>query len=653
MVGSDDPIQEVNHMAKAAILMPYPDLKEVAEAVIGQYPRITPVAVEYVQTSGIAARARMLEEKGCELIIARGLQARLARAAVLIPIIEMRASSQELAGLVMELKQKMSVPAGQRPMMGIVGFFNMFHSTERLGEVLGVDIRLYTATGIDQYTELVDRAYEDGCRGVIGGEVVGRRAEALGIAFCFLSMGEESVREALEAASLVGYSIDLLKRSNAEMSTMLDNTFSAILQVDDAGVVRRANRAFYQLLGKEPDAVIGQEACALIDTLPQDDLKAALREGRETDAALVTLNRRYALMSITPIRVEERIEGAILTLQEGKRITEMDSRLRQERARRGFVAHYTFDQLFARNKDYQHVLAQLKRLSRYPSAVLLAGEPGTGKGILAQCIHNESLQRGGPFVTVDCSIWHSDDLDEKLFGRYGSHKDTDRSMVEIARGGTLYLRQVELLSIETQYKLLQLAQGQYLGNDSGLAVPLDVKLIISTEASLREKMLCGQFRKDLYYMLNAFKVEIPPLRSRREDIPEWFEAILANWSAKYARQIRLTADAKEYLAAYDWPGNLDQMDSLCRRLVLLSEKRNVDEDAIRDHLRAMESEPVVPAEDAAAPFNPRAAELLELLNRCRGSREKAAAELGISKTTLWRRMKKYGIAKDLTMEGEK
>lgn len=123
-------------MAKAAILMPYPDLKEVAEAVIGQYPRITPVAVEYVQTSGIAARARMLEEKGCELIIARGLQARLARAAVLIPIIEMRASSQELAGLVMELKQKMSVPAGQRAMIGIIGFFNMFHSTERLGEVL-------------------------------------------------------------------------------------------------------------------------------------------------------------------------------------------------------------------------------------------------------------------------------------------------------------------------------------------------------------------------------------------------------------------------------------------------------------------------------------------------------------------------------------
>ena len=643
-------LQEVIVMAKAAILMPYPELKDVADAVIGQYPRITPVTVEYVLTSHIAARAKALEDKGCELIIARGLQARLVRAAVLIPVIEMRASTQELGSLVAELKHMLHVPDGTVPMLGIIGFFNMFHSTERLGELLGVELRVYTVTSIDQYAELAIRAHQDGCLGVIGGEVVGRCAEELGMAFCFLKMGEESMREALESASLLGYSIDLLKLNNAEMSAMLDNTFSAIMQVGESGVVRRANRAFYHLLGKEPDAVIGRKAEEVIEDFPSAELDAALHDGRETDASLVSLGRRNALMSVTPVRVEDKIEGAILTFQESKRITEMDSRLRQERAKRGFVAHYSFDQMFAESVEFQRVLAQLKRLSRYPSAVLLAGEPGTGKGILAQCIHNESLQRGGPFVTVDCSIWHPDDLDEKLFGRFTGHKDTDRSVVELARGGTLYLRQVELLSIETQYKLLQLAQGQYKGNDASLSVPIDVKLIISTEANLREKMLSGQFRKDLYYALSALRVEIPPLRNRREDILGWFEASLNDWSKKLARQVRLTADAKAFLADYDWPGNLDQMDSLCRRLVLLAEKRTVDEATLRAHLQAMDSEPAPTVEESQMPMNPKAAALLDLLNRCHGNRDKAAAELGISKTTLWRRMKKYGIARDLSLE---
>lgn len=636
-------------MAKAAVLMPYPELQEVAEAIIDQYPRLTAIAIEYVQTSGIAARAKMLEEKGCELIIARGLQARLVRAAVLIPVVEMRTSTQEAAVQVIELKKKMCIPDGQKPKVGIVVFFNMYRSLDRLGELMGVEIRVYTATSIEQYTELVDRAYEDGCQGVIGGEVVGRRAEALGMSYCFLSMGEESMREALEAASLVGYSIDLLKRSNAEMSAMLDNTFSAILQVNEKGYVHRANRAFYQLLGEDAHTVIGQRAHTVIGDLPQEALESALHDGVESDATLVTLGRRHALLSITPVRVEDHIEGAILTFQEGKRVVEMDSRLRREKAWRGTGAQYSFEQLHANSPEMQQVTVQLKRLSRYAAAVLLEGEPGTGKGMLAQCMHNESLQRSGPFVTADCSIWHPEDMDEKLFGRFKSRKDSESTMVERARGGTLYLRQVHLLSLETQYKLLQLCQGRYVSNEGGEATPIDVRLIISNEINLYERMLSGQFRKDLYYTLSACKIKIPPLRSRRADIAGWFESYLANWCVQFARQIRLTNDAWQYLIQYDWPGNLDQMDSLCKRLVLLSQKRTVDTETLREHLLAMSVLSPSGSQDSADARNPRAVELLEVLNRCHGSRERAAAELGISKTTLWRKMKKYGIDRELKL----
>ena len=638
-------------MAKAAILMPYPDLKDIFDTLIGNYPRLTPMTVEYVETDKVADKALSLAREGCDLIIARGLQARLIRAAVEIPVIEMRASTQELETLVLDLKAKTKAPQSAVPRLGIIGFFNMFHSTERFNSLLHVDLKVYTATDIDQYTGLVMQAVSDGCQGVIGGEVVMKQASALGLSSSFLSMGEESAREALEAASLVGYSVDLLKRSHAEISAMLDNTAYAIVQVDESGNIRLANRVFCQLSGKKLPEIVDTPVESLIRDLSVNDLHAVLSDAQEIEAAVVTLGHRTALMSIMPVLLDNRVSGAILTFQESARVTEMDSTLRKETARQGQIAHYTFDQIFAANPAFQQVIAQLKRLSRYAVPILLQGESGTGKGYLAQCIHNESLRRDSVFVTLDCSASHPDDLDEKLFGRYSSRKDGDSSAVELARGGTLYIRQVEQLSLETQYKVLQLTRGQFRGNSSNLPMPIDIRLVLSTEANLPQKVREGTFRKDLYYALNALRIDVPPLRSRREDIPSWFNAVLSDTCRAIGRQIHLTDEASSILQDFDWPGNLDQMAGLCVRLVLLSEKRGVSADSLLHHLREMTNEQnLSTGQLEETVINPRAQELLELLNRFHGNREKAAAELGISKTTLWRRMKKYGIARDLTME---
>ena len=111
-----------------------------------------------------------------------------------------------------------------------------------------------------------------------------------------------------------------------------------------------------------------------------------------------------------------------------------------------------------------------------------------------------------------------------------------------------------------------MARGRYLGNGSNLAIPIDVKLILSTEANLQQKMQEGTFRRDLYYALNALRIEIPPLRNRREDIPFWFNTILSQRSRTLGRQIHLSPDAVQALVSFDWPGNLDQMSSLCDRL---------------------------------------------------------------------------------------
>ncbi len=638
-------------MAKTAVLMPYPELKQEAEAMVARYPRIQPMCVEFVETEQIGRRAEELEKQGCEMIIARGMQARLIRESVVIPVIEMRVSTQELESQVMALAQQIRREDGEPVRIGIIGFFNMIHSMERfnegIGEALGIDLKVYMATDIEQYRLLVDRAYAERCQGVIGGEVVGHRATELGMAYAFLAMGEESIREVLETATRVAYSIDLMRHNSAEMSIMLDNTFSAIMQVDPTGRVVRANRACYQLLGKRPEQVIRQPLTEVVEGLDEESLVSVLREGKESDLLIVAIQQRSVVINMIPVRVDEQIQGAILTFQEGRQISLMNAQLRQEAARQGYVARFSFKDLATKDMRYHDVLHQAQRLSKHSQAVLLAGESGVGKGMIAQCIHNASLRRENAFVTFDCSVWHPDDIDEKLFGRFSARKDAELSTVELSKGGTLYIRHPELMAIETQYKLLQLAGGRYIQNSSSESREMDVRLIVSTTASLKELQQQGRLRKDLYYALSALRLEIPPLRSRPGDIVPLFTRMLEDWSGVYKRSMTLTPGAESFLEHYSWPGNMDQMNSLCKRLVLLAESRTVSEGVLSRHLAEMDDPARETGADEPAFRDPRAEALLEALTRNHGNREKTAAELGVSKTTLWRRMKECGIDRTL------
>lgn len=631
-------------MAKLAVLMPHPELRELAVSLIAQYPRVTPVAVEYVQTAQVRERAVALEAGGCDLIVARGLHARIAREAVRIPIVEMRASTMELASQVLELKRALE-EAGKQPRIGIAGFFNMFHSTEHFNEILGVDLRVYMATDIDQYAFLMDRARNDGCMGVIGGQLAGVRARELGLTYRFLSMGEESVREAFEAASMLGYSIDLLKRTNAEMNAMLDNTTTGIVQLDADGVVRRSNRACFTLLGRERDDLVDRKAADVIPGLPMDEFRGVLERGSEIDAAVLTIDRTNVLMNMTPVLYEDRVAGAICTFQEGARISEMDNRLRQELARKGRAARYAFADLRTENPAFHRVLEQAKRLSRTFAGVLIEGEEGTGKGILAQCIHNESPERDGAFVEVDCSAWHPDDLDGMLFGNY-STRASGHCMAEQAEGGTLFLRHADALTPELQYKVLQLSRGQLLRNGRE-AEGIRLHLILSSCKSLGKLAREGRFRADLYYSVSGGRLVVPPLRERREDIDFWFRRIVDDSQKQFRRYITLTREARDWLERQDWPGNLDQLAGLCRRLVLLSDKRTVNLEMIRSAFASMEAEPAADARPGAIYRAPEAEALMALLREHHGDRRQTAEALRISTTTLWRRMKRLGIDRDL------
>lgn len=630
-------------MAKVAVLVPFRELCEIARPLMEQYPHIQTMCVEYASTDQVGERARALQEQGCELIISRGLHAQIIRTMIHIPMVELRLTTQELGTVLLDLKRELGE---ERPRLGLIGFENMFCDTSCFNELFGIDLRRYMVEHSNQLAPCTEQAVRDGCRAIVGGEIACETARRIGLVCRFTPAGEESVRDALDTASLICYAIDTEKRNSAEMDAMLNYTFSGILEVDREGVVRRINRAGYDLLGKAPNELLGRPITRLVPNLSEKILQDTLYHGKEAYAFLVDINHKAVIVNIAPVLVDGGIEGAVLTFQEGRRITEMDNELRRELYQRGFIAKYNFNNLVCECAETQRIIDLAKRIAKYSAPVLLAGESGTGKSILAQCIHNESLMRKNAFVPLDCSAWMPETLDNMLFGNYSTRHDTGDSMVELAQNGTLYLHHVEALPLETQYKLLNAIQGKFMHNGSNRPGSISLRVIASTDVNLVSRVEKGQFRSDLYYALSVLSLELLPLRRRKADIMGWVNRRLEEWQEKYKRYVHLTQGAQNFLREYEWPGNLNQIDNLCERIVLLTEKRNIDEVFVRRQLEQVTPKLLPDSERVVLYKDQKAVQIAALLRKYNGSREKVAAELGVSKTTLWRYIKKFGIEED-------
>ena len=213
-------------------------------------------------------------------------------------------------------------------------------------------------------------------------------------------------------------------------------------------------------------------------------------------------------------------------------------------------------------------------------------------------------------------------LDDMLFGSYSSRQGTPPCLAELAADGTLYLNNIEMPR-ESQYKMLNLIRGRFMHNGSHRVSFFKVRVIASTSVNLVARVEKGEFRQDLYFALSALSMEIPPIRHQKEYALHWFNYYIDHWQRQYKRYVNTTQGALKFVQEYEWPGNLEQISSVCERIILLTEQRNIDEVFIRKQIEQILPD-IIPGT------------------------EKVAAELGISKTTLWRHIKKYGIQKDFS-----
>jgi TyrR family helix-turn-helix protein len=283
--------------------------------------------------------------------------------------------------------------------------------------------------------------------------------------------------------------------------------------------------------------------------------------------------------------------------------------------------------------------------SQADATVLISGETGTGKEIVARIIHRSGQRKDNPFISVNCAALPESLLEAELFGYEsgaftGAHSRGKMGLFEAAQGGILFLDEVAELSESMQAKLLRAIQEKRVRRIGGTQeIELDVRLVAATNKDLRQRAEQGEFREDLFYRLNVIHISIPPLRRRREDIPLLAEHFLNTFNRKYGTRKELSRNTTEALLQYHWPGNVRELENIVERLVVFDRSSSPDTELLPDRIAAGSTFSAYSSLREIVEKAEREA-ILQAYEECRSTR-KAAERLKISQATLSRKLRKY------------
>ena len=294
--------------------------------------------------------------------------------------------------------------------------------------------------------------------------------------------------------------------------------------------------------------------------------------------------------------------------------------------------------------EWCDVLRQATQVAATDTTVLITGESGTGKEVVARFIHASSARKSGPFVALNCAALPEQLLESELFGyergAFTSAQQAKPGQVEMASGGVLFLDEVSEMSLSAQAKFLRVLQErefQRLGGTRPLKA--DIRVIAATNRDLRKAVERGDFREDLFYRLGVFDIQIPPLRERRVDIVPLSETFLLEIGRSFGRpSAGLTRDARQALLQYDWPGNVRELRNVLERAAILCEGTLID----TSHL-TLESRGRSPRNDTTDLGVVERTTIAKVLQECRGNKTRAARRLGLTRTQLHLRVRKYGL----------
>ncbi len=369
-------------------------------------------------------------------------------------------------------------------------------------------------------------------------------------------------------------------------------------------------------------------------------LLTAYAEWKSAKAAIHLGALDYFEKGQEPDELYHRIDKALA----GRALRQENENLRAQLRKR-----YGLSGLVAQSPAMHAVLDLVERVAPTDATVLIQGESGTGKEVIAKAVHHASGRAVRPFVAVNCGAVPETLLESELFGymrgAFTGATVNKLGLFEEAHGGTLFLDEIAEMPAALQVKLLRALQsGEVRRLGATQHATIDVRVIAATHGDLPTLINAGTFREDLFYRLNVIQIALPPLRDRREDIPALAEHFLGRVAGKLGRGLRLSPEAVERLLRYPWPGNVRELENAIERAAILARREEIAPEDLPPHVSAalqLGPSPMLPRQVTLAEAERE--HILQTIERFGRNHSGAAEALGIGRTTLWRKLKEYGI----------
>ena len=628
---------------------PYPQIVPLIKQVFQERPDCDELEYEIVQDF----YNNPLQDLNADVVIARGFSALTMKQRGYI-CAELKVGGYDVIAAV--LKARRMSPGLSH--IAVIGAFNMIYGIESIRDAFpDMKLSTYPVNSEPLLADAIRQAISDGCDALVGNYTGVELAKKSGLPAVMIESGQEAINNAIDEAKSAA-EIDLReKMRSAQMANIMNYSFQGILSTDQNGIITFANKYCYSILDSGHALLTGR---SILDFFPNLPVEEVTRNGKKLLSELHIYASYHLMVNCVPAPDNSGNTGCVLTFQDTSRIQADELQVRKKLRHSSFQAKYQFSNILHKSRIMDSVISDAMTYSYSDSNILICGETGTGKELFAQSIHNSSPRKNRPFVAINCSALPENLLESELFGYVegaftGASKGGKMGFFELAHKGTIFLDEIGDVSPNLQSRLLRVLQEREvvrLGSDT--VIPVDVRVISATNKNLKEEVANGRFRQDLLYRLDVLELNLPPLRNREQDALFLLSQLISYEHERTGCILTgLSEEGASLITQYPWPGNIREMRNFCQRLSILTPnplatpadilKVLPDAAAATTPNEPQKTDRSTPGDAPVYSLYDEREEILKALYTFHNSRTKTAEFLGIDKSTLWRKMKKYHI----------
>ncbi|MFH5834764.1 sigma 54-interacting transcriptional regulator [Proteiniclasticum sp. C24MP] len=629
-------------MKDIVVLAPIQDVYDKTAEIISEQGYSNVDVVLGTMSKGLEI-AKQLEKEGVKIIVARGGTYKLVKSQLKIPVVEIKVSAYDIVNSFDQIKDPNEV-------IGLVGYSNVVFGFNVLKKIIPNEVQMILLNSESEIPDIIEEYKGKGIRTFVGDSNAAKVVQGLNCRGIMISSQKESIQVAIQEARRILSAIKHEKHMTEHLRAVMNFVGDGIISIDHKDRITHFNQTAENILKIPAAESIGRK---IHEVFTNPRIHEMLQSKKKYVGEMVSEGRLKLSFNQIPLLESEGVNGTVITFQEIQEIQRMEFNIRKSIAKKGFVAKYDFGKIIHKSAEMKDSIETAREYALYDAPVHIFGESGTGKELFAQSIHNASKRRDGAFLAVNCAALPANLIESEFFGYEegaftGAKKSGKPGIFELAHNGTLFLDEISEIPMELQGRLLRVLQEKEVRRVGGnKVIPVDVRIITASNRKLQDMVEKDLFRKDLYYRINVLALRIPTLKERTEDIVLLAEHFIDKFSRLYGKKkLEVTEPLKQALLTREFEGNIRELENLMERSVIVSSFDQLLQEREAASPQAEKLKRMEPGEEIKEiPENSTLKNLEDwyiqkVFHENEQNVQKTCDILGISRSTLWRKLQK-------------